>query len=75
MTYENAQTVPMAETISFRAPNGTSDRAERLAKQLAEQPMFAGITFTKSRVYAMAIARGLDILEEEHGTKPKKGRK
>ena len=75
MTYETAQTVPMAETISFRAEDGTTERAEKLVDQLAESPLFAGLSFNKSRVFAMAMARGLAILEEEHGGKSKRGRK
>jgi hypothetical protein len=78
MTQENAQNpITMAEspTVSFRVEPETAKRAEALAKALAKQPAYAGLSLTKSRVYAMALLRGLDLLEEEHRTVKKGGRK
>ena len=67
----------MAEspTVSFRVDAEIAKRAEALAKALAKQPAYAGLNLTKSRVYAMALLRGLDLLEEEHGLAKKGGRK
>ena len=78
MTQENAQNpVTMAEspTVSFRVEPATAKRAEALAKALAKQPAYAGLSLTKSRVYAMALLRGLDLLEAEHAPVKKGGRK
>ena len=65
----------MAEspTVSFRVEEETAKRADALAKALAKQAAYAGLSLSKSRVYAMALLRGLDLLEEEHGIKVKKG--
>ena len=64
------QSPVMAETISFRVEDGTTERADALAEEMSKLPVFQGINFTKSRVFAMALARGMDLLEEEY--KPKK---
>ena len=61
------QTSAMSELVSFRAEDRSSERAERLAKELVKQPSYAGIGFTKSRVYSMALARGMAELEKELG--------
>jgi hypothetical protein len=73
----NVQTSTMSELVSFRADDGSSGRAERLAKELGKQPAYAGIGFTKSRVYSMALARGIASLEQELGvsTPKKRGKK
>ena len=73
MSKDQLQSPPMAETVSFRAEDGTTDRAKALADGFAELPDYAGIGFTRSRIYSMALARGLDALEDE--LKQKKTRK
>ena len=77
MRQTNVQTSTMSELVSFRAEDGSSQRAERLAKELAKQPAYAGIGFTRSRVYSMALARGIAELEQELRTaaSTKRGKK
>ncbi len=73
MKSKQAQAPPMAETVSFRAEDGTTERAKTLAERFAELPDYAGIGFSRSRIYSMALARGLDALEAE--LKQKKGKR
>jgi hypothetical protein len=65
MKSKQVQAPPMAETVSFRAEDGTTERAKALADGFAELPDYAGIGFSRSRIYSMALARGLDTLEAE----------
>jgi hypothetical protein len=65
MKSKQVQAPPMAETVSFRAEDGTTERAKALAEGFAELPDYAGIGFSRSRIYSMALARGLDALDEE----------
>jgi hypothetical protein len=76
MTDANTQTAVVAEsqTVSFRVEPETAERAEKLAEHMAELPAYAGIPLSKSRVYAMALLRGLDLLEQEHDLAKKKRR-
>jgi hypothetical protein len=74
MRQTNVQTSAMSELVSFRAEDGSSERAERLAKELAKQPAYAGIGFTRSRVYSMALARGMAEIEKELGVSATKRR-
>ena len=61
----------MSELVSFRAEDGSTERAEALAKKLSDQPTFAGLSFTRSRIFSMALARGLQELEREYGAPAK----
>lgn len=73
MQTSNVQASAMSELLSFRAEDGSSKRAEALAKELAGEPIFAGLNLTRSRILSMALARGLTELEREFQSK--KGRK
>jgi len=53
------------QTVSFRVTPETAERAEKLAEELVKLPAYAGLAFNKSRVYSMALARGLADLEAE----------
>jgi hypothetical protein len=61
-----------SELVSFRTKPGTTERAERIAEFLEEQTALQGLGISRSRVLSMALLRGLDLLEEEHGLAKKK---
>ena len=55
------------EQISIRVPEGTQDRAEALIPALDGEAEFRAFRCTKSAILRLAIMRGLDLLESEHG--------
>jgi hypothetical protein len=61
----------MAETVSFRAEDGTTELAIELMELLSKLPAYQGLGFTRSRVYAMALARGLAVLKAEASSQRK----
>jgi hypothetical protein len=69
------ETSGMPEQISLRFPDGTLERAERLAKHMATLPEYQGLAVNKSRLLIQGVLRHLDNLEAEYGLTSKKARK
>lgn len=66
-----------AITISIRAPEDLVERAEALRPVLSRTDLgavgTAGGHVSRGAVLRLALARGLDVLEAEHGRKAKGG--
>lgn len=56
--------------LSVRLPTETVDRCDALVPVLAELPALAGFRVERASVLRLAIARGLQALEQEHGVTP-----
>jgi len=56
--------------LSVRLPFDTVDRCDALVPVLAELPALAGFRVERASVLRLAIARGLHVLEQEHGITP-----
>jgi len=62
--------------FSIRMPADFVERADRLAEVIARAPESAAFGISRATVLRMALARGLDALEREHGsTARRKGRR
>lgn len=62
----------MNETqVSIRVPNDLVKRAEKLVPRLSKDPEYSTWRISRAAVLRLAVARGLDALEEQFGTKPK----
>ena len=59
------------EQVSIRCPGGTLARAEALVQAMNDAPEFKALRCTKSAILRLAILRGLEAFEAEHG-KPKR---
>ena len=65
----------MAEQLSLRFPDGTFERAERLAERMSTLPEFQGLAINKTRLLIQGALLHLGYLEEKYGSaKKKKGR-
>jgi hypothetical protein len=60
---------------SLAIPETFLKRADRLVARLGEVGDYMALgTMTRSKVLRLAIARGLDALEQEHGVAPRERR-
>ena len=63
----------LEEQIVLRLPDGTAERAERLAPAITDDPQyFAYGKIKKSMVLRLAVLEGLAVLEERYSSKRKK---
>ena len=59
--------------IQLRLPSEVLERADELMGPMSRVPLLAAVRLSRSAVLRMALMRGLDALEAEHGGK--RGRK
>lgn len=55
--------------MSLRLPEDLVKRLERMEARMAKDPELAPFRVSRQSVLRMALMRGLDALEDEHGTK------
>ena len=62
----------MPEQLSLRFPDGTFERAERLAEYMSALPEFQGLALNKTRLLIQGALRHLDYLEEKYAPSKKR---
>lgn len=62
------------EQVALRLPADLVERADALVNRVADDPQLAGLgRVTRSSVLRLALAKGLDVLDQE--TKPRRPKK
>ena len=56
--------------VALRIEQDYLDRADALVSLMESIPALAAMRITRAAVMRMAIVRGLEVLEEEHGVTP-----
>ena len=67
--------MPHEEQVSIRLPSDLVKRAEKLVPRLEKETEFAAWRISRAAVLRLAVARGLEALEEQYGTRRGAGTK
>ena len=65
-----ARPLAQEEQVSIRLPKTLLERAEKITDKVRQDPDNVLIGMTRATVLRLAIARGLSVLETEHGIVP-----
>lgn len=72
---DDALAMAHEKQLSIRLPAETVDRADALVPVIADLPALAAFRVERASVLRLAIVRGLQALEQEHGVTPPPARK
>ncbi len=67
---DDALAMAHEKQLSIRLPAETVDRADALVPVIADLPALAAFRVERASVLRLAIVRGLQALEQEHGVTP-----